>query len=151
MSFSGVFPVYGMNIKIGTKGTASTAPADLKSIAELETIGIAIDGGVENWTTLDSEGWASALMTSKKLTVSLKGKRKIGDEGNDYVAGLAWKNGIECNSKSEITFPDGAKLSFDCVVDVKNVGGGDSTNVAPLEFDLVGNGKPVYTPATTPS
>lgn len=43
-------------------------------------------------------------------------------------------------------FPDGAALSFDCVLDVKTFGG-DSTNVTPLEFDMIADGKPLYTPA----
>ena len=33
------------------------------------------------------------------------------------------------------------------VFDVKNMGAGDSTNVAPLEFDVISNGKPTVTPS----
>lgn len=36
---------------------------------------------------------------------------------------------------------------FGCVINVTNPGGGDSTNVAPLEFNVQGDGKPEYTPA----
>lgn len=147
MSFAGVFPVYNLKFKIGTKGKASELPADMKEIADMETFGISIDGSVENWTPMDTAGWARALMTGKAFSISLNGKRNVGDLGNDYVAGLAWKDGLDCSSKGEIEFPDGAKLTFDCVVNVTNVGGGDSTNVAPLEFELVGDGKPTYTPA----
>ena len=86
-------------------------------------------------------------MTGKKFTVGLNGKRNVGDKGNDYVAETAWKDGLDCSTKGEIEFPDGAKLTYNCVINVKNVGGGDSTNVAPLEFDMQGDGKPTYTPA----
>ena len=72
---------------------------------------------------------------------------KNGGSGNDYVAGLAWKTGEDCNSKAEWTFPSGAKLEFDCVINVTTPGGGDSTNVDSLEFDLMSDGKPTYTPA----
>jgi len=149
MAFSGVFPVYNLKFKIGTKGKASATPADMSVIADMETFGISIDGTVEEWTPMDTAGWARALMTGKKFSISLNGKRSVGDKGNDYIANTAWKDGLDCSSKGEIEFPDGAKLTFDCVVNVKNIGGGDSTNVAPLEFDLVGDGKPVYTPGTT--
>lgn len=149
--FVGVFPVYDLVFKIGTKGKASTAPTDMAPIANLESFGLAIEGTVEEWTPLDSEGWKRALMTGKGLNLSLKGKRTVGDKGNDYIAGIAWLDGVECSTKAEIAFPDGSKLAFDCVVDVKNVGAGDSTNVAPIEFDLKGDGKPVYTPGTTPA
>lgn len=147
MSFAGVFPVYNLKFKIGTKGKLSVLPEDMKVIADMETFGISIDGNVENWTPMNTAGWARALMTGKSFSISLNGKRNVGDAGNDYVAELAWKDGLDCSSKGEIEFPDGAKLTFDCVVNVTNVGGGDSTNVAPLELELVGDGKPVYTPA----
>lgn len=141
---SGVFPVYGMKFKIGTKGKESTEQ-DMVPIADLESMEITIDGGVENWNTIDKEGWSRALMTAKKFNVSFKGKRSIGDKGNDYVASIAWKDGLDCSTKAAIEFPDGAKLTYDCVLDVKTIYGGESTTVAPLEFDTIGDGKPVYT------
>lgn len=140
----GVFPVYNLVFKIGKNGKEST-DADMVEVADMESFEITIDGGVENWTPMDTRGWARALMTAKKFSVSLKGKRNIGDPGNDYVAGTAWKDGLDCSTKAEIEFPDGAKLAFDCVLDVKSLNGGESTNVAPLEFDMAGDGRPVYT------
>lgn len=144
MAFTGVFPVYNLIFKIGTKGKASTEQ-EMVTIADMENFGISIDGKVENWTSMTTAGWERALMTGKAFSVSLKGKRNVGDPGNDYVADIAWKDGLDCSTKGQILFPDGAKLDFDCVIDVKNVGGGDSTNVAPLEFDMKGDGKPKYT------
>lgn len=147
MAFAGVYPVYNLIFKIGTKGKASALPADMKEIADMETFSMSIDGNVENWTPMNTAGWARALMTGKSFSIGLNGKRNVGDEGNDYVAALAWKDGLDCSSKGEIEFPDGSKLTFDCVVNVTNTSGADSTNVAPLEFELIGDGKPVYTPA----
>ena len=125
---TGVFPVYGMVFEIGTKGRESTEQ-DMVEIADLESMEITIDGGVENWTPMDTEGWARALMTAKKFN----------------VASVAWKDGLACSTKAAIKFPDGSKLAYDCVLDVKTIYGGESTTVAPLEFDTVGDGKPVYT------
>lgn len=151
MSFeSGVFPVYNLKFNIGTKGKASIQ-TDMKTIADMESFSIAIDGKVEKWTPMTTAGWERALMTGKAFSVSLKGKRNIGDPGNDYVADTAWKDGLDCSTKGEIEFPNGAKLAFDCAIDVKNVAGGDSSNVAPLEFDLIGDGKPTWTAAPSGS
>lgn len=150
MAFTGVFPVYKIKFKVGTNGKASET-GDMAVIADMETFSISIDGTVEEWTPMDTDGWARALMTGKKFTIGLNGKRNVGDPGNDYVANAAWKDGLDCSTKGEIEFPDGSKLTFNCVINVKNVGGGDSTNVAPLEFDMQGDGKPTYTPAGTPS
>lgn len=146
MAFSGVFPVYNLIFKIGTKGKAS-AEEDMVSIAQMETFSLSIDGTVEEWTTMSEAGWSNSLMTGKKFTIGLNGKRCVGDKGNDYVAAIAWKDGLDCSTKGEIEFPDGSKLAFNCVINVKNIGGADSTNVAPLEFEMIGDGKPTLTPA----
>ncbi len=143
---TGVYPVYKTKFKIGTNGKASTT-VEMVTIADMETFSISIDGKTEKWTPMTTDGWERVLMTGKAFSISLKGKRNIGDAGNDYVSNTTFKDGLDCSTKGEVEFPDGAKLTFDCVLDVKNNGGGDSTNVAPLEFDMIGDGKPVYTPA----
>ena len=78
----------------------------------------------------------------------MSGKRNIGDTGNDYIAGKLLKNGQSCNSTYQITFPNGDTLEVPCVIQVKSLVGADSTNVAPLEFDLISDGKPTYTEAS---
>lgn len=145
---TGVYPVYNTKFKIGIKGKAST-DEQMATIADMETFSMSIDGTVQTWTPMTTDGWQRALMTGKSFSISLKGKRNVGDPGNDYVAGTTFADGLDCSSKATIEFPDGAKLAFDCVVSVKNNGGGDATDVAPLEFDLQGDGKPVYTPAVS--
>ena len=65
------------------------------------------------------------------------------------IDGNVEKSGTDCDTKFEWDFPNGDKLEFDAVVNVTNIGGGDSTNVAALEFDVMSHGKPTYTPAAT--
>ena len=141
---SGVFPVYENAFKIGKSGRTST-DADMVTIAEMESFSVSIDGNVEEWKPMEAEGWTKRMTTGKALTISLSGKRCGGDAGNDYVAGLAWKTGLDCNTKFEWTFPDGAKLAFDAVVSVTENSGGDSTNIGSLAFDVMSDGKPTYT------
>lgn len=140
-----VHPVYKLKFKVGTKGLTSEE-ADMAIVKNMETFEISVDGNVEDWTPMETDGWARNLMTGKSFSISLKGKRDVGDPGNDFVAAAAWKDGLDCSTKAEIEFPDGSKLIFDAVLDVKTIEGADSTNVAPLEFDMLGDGKPVYTP-----
>lgn len=142
----GVYPVFNINFKIGINGRESTEQ-DMVIIKDMETFSPSIDGNIEEWTPMDTEGWVRRLSTGKGFTISLSGKRHVGDPGNDYIASLAWKSGIECSSKAEIEFPDGDRLEFDCVVNVTTPFGGDSTNVSTLEFELQSDGKPVYIPA----
>jgi len=143
MSSTGVNPVneitFGVNIT-GRSGTTSTVVKDAESLA------IAIDGNIEEWNPMDMAGWVRRLITSKSLTISMGGKRNYGDPGNDYVAGLAWKNGQDCNSIFTVTFPNGDKLVFDCVINVTSMAG-DSTAIDALEWEALSDGKPTYTPA----
>lgn len=143
----GVFPVFDLEFKIGINGRESAAE-DMVVIKEMETFSPSIDGNVEEWTPMDTKGWVRRLMTGKGFTITLNGKRHVGDPGNDYVAGLAWKTGRDCCSTAEIVFPDGDKLTFDCIINVPTPFGGDSTNVSTLEIELQSDGKPTYVPTT---
>lgn len=151
--FKGVFPVNEMDFKIDKSSvssrSASPSDDDYVTIADMESASIAVDTGVETWNPLEAKGWQRALATAKSITISMSGKRNIGDPGNDYVASKLLKNGQACNTSYKITFPNGDTLVVPSVIQVKSVAGADSTNVAPLEVDLVSDGKPTYTKATT--
>lgn len=143
---SGVYPCYENQFQINTGSSGSTE--DMKSIADCETFSVSFDNGVEEWYPFDTEGWVRRLMTAKAITISVKGKRNVGDAGNDAVAALAWLNGRNVEKDFQWTFPDGTVVKFaGAVINVTNVGAGDSTGVAPLEFDVMSNGKPTVTPA----
>lgn len=144
-NYAGVFPVFDLKFKINITPTEETE--DMVIIKDMETFGLAIDGNIEEWTPMDTEGWVRRLMTGKGFVLSLNGKRNVGDPGNDYVHGLAFKTGRQLSTTAEIEFPDGDRLEFDCVVDVTNTSTGDSINVAPLEFELHSDGKPTYVEA----
>ncbi len=141
-NFSGVFAVYDLDIEICTSGSTFTP------IADMENAKLSIETGVETWSSITEDGWQRALATAKSYTLSMSGKRNVGDPGNDYIAGLALKNGRDCDSKIKVTFPDGATFTGDVVVSVSDYAGDDATAVNPLAFDLISNGKPTYTPAT---
>lgn len=145
---TGVFPVYDLVFKIGTKGETS-ADADMKNIAEMDNFSMSVTSDTQEWNPMEAKGWRKLLVTAKALTISLSGKRSYGDNGNDYIAGLALKNGRNCCSKMSIDFSNGDKLEMNCVVKVTNWVGGVSTDVQPLEFDLESDGEPVFTAATT--
>ena len=139
---TGVYPVYENQFKVGATKEA------LNTIADMATFSVALDNGVEEWNPFDQKGWVRRLMTSKSVTISISGKRNYGDTGNDFVAGMALKNGRDTEGCLEWTFPNGDTLVFESAVfNVTNWGGGDSTNVIPLEFDVMSNGKPTYTEA----
>lgn len=141
---SGVYPVYENQFKINTKGRDG-ATTNMVTIADMESFSVSFDDNVEEWTPMTSEGWVRRLKTGKGITITLNGKRNVGDPGNDYIAGLAFQSGQACNSQLEWNFPNGDKVLIDCVINVTSAGG-DSTNVEPLEFECLSDGKPTFTP-----
>lgn len=142
--YKGVFPVFKNQFKfdIGTKELAKKV-----GVADLESFSVEFTNGVENWTPMDTEGWQRGLMTAKALKISFKGKRNVGDEGNDFIAGMAFKTGADATIPFEWTMVSGATLSFNAIVDVTSAEGGDSTNVGALEFTVLSDGKPTYKPS----
>ena len=107
--YTGVFPVFNNEFKfdIGTKD----APKKV-NVADLESFSVSFSNGIENWNPMDTKGWQRGLMTSKSLKIEFKGKRNIGDEGNDYIASLAFKTGKEATIPFEWTMVSGAKLAL---------------------------------------
>lgn len=143
---SGVYPCYENQFKVNTAAAGATAA--FSTIADCETFSVSFDNGVEEWTPFESEGWMRRLMTAKAVTISVTAKRNVGDTGNDAIAALAWVNGRNAEKDVQWTFPDGTVVLFSgAVINVNNIGAGDSTAVAPLEFDIMSNGKPTVTPA----
>jgi len=136
---TGVYPCYENQFKIGTTPV---------TIADMESFSVSFDNGVEEWTPFETNGWVRRLMTAKALTISVTGKRNVGDAGNDAVAALYSKNGRDVEQPFVWTFPDGSKVELrEAVINVTNIGAGDSTGVAPLEFEVMSNGKPIFTEA----
>lgn len=146
---TGNFPVNEIDVKIDKSSTSNrSSTPSFVTIKDLESGGISVDTGVETWNPFDTKGWQRALATSKAINLSFSGKRNYGDEGNDYVANKWMKNGQACNSTIQLTFPDGTKVQVPCVIQVTNPGGGDSTNVMPLEWEAVSDGRPTVTGPT---
>ena len=138
-----VYPVNANSIKVKKHG----GEGEFATIADMESANISVDTGVETWYGLAEGGWQKALATSKALTIEMSGKRSYGDTGNDLVGNMWNTNGVEALVDVQLDLPDKAKLEFTAVVQVTNIWGGDATAVGALEFSLICDGKPEYTPA----
>ena len=73
-------------------------------------------------------------------------KRNVGDAGNDYVASKMFATGKDCESVFEWDMPDGTVIKYDCIINITS-GGGDSTGVEGLDFEVMSDGKPTVTAA----
>lgn len=140
----GVYPCYKNQFSIDITGGDGSTEENLKTIADMESFSVSIDGNIEEWSPCDTEGWKRNMVTGKSITISASGKRNVGDAGNDYVESIALKIGRECETTLIWNFPSGAKLIIPCVINVTEWSAGDSTAVAPLAFDAMSNGKPTF-------
>lgn len=145
---TGVFPCYENQFQINTSNTSTPSWED---ILDCETFEVSFDNGVEEWTPFESEGWVRRLMTAKNITITVSGKRNTdttsGKAGNNFIAGLAFANGRDAEADFKWTFKDGTEVLFEgSPINVTALGSGDSTAVAPLEFEVLSNGKPTITP-----
>lgn len=145
----GVHPCYANQFSIDVTGGDGTTENNLKTIADMETYSVAINGNVEEWSPYDTEGWLRRMVTGKNIVITVNGKRNVGDAGNDYIESIATKIGQDCETTFVWNFPSGAKLLMPCVINVTEWEAADATNVAPLAFEAQSNGKPTFTPAPT--
>ena len=78
---TGVYPVYENQFQVGATKDALT------DIADMESFSVKLDNGVEEWNPLDQKGWVRRLMTSKSVTISISGKRKMVEMLRDVYNG----------------------------------------------------------------
>lgn len=139
-----VYPVHNNKFFINITGRTGAADTMIRG---LENFAPSINANTETWTPMDEGGWERNQVTGKGLALSFSGKRQYGDVGNDYIAGLMIGTGITVQSMFKWEMPSGATLEGDCVINVTTPAGGDSTNVDTLEFEILSDGKPTFTPA----
>lgn len=114
-------------------GTAWTSVSDLTSVQ------ISIDTEIQTYYALNDGGVQSALATAKAVKYTFNGKRNVNDDGNNKIAGMAFKIGSEAAANLKLTFPNGATIEQEVVVAVSELGG-DSTAISQLNFTCTGNG-----------
>ena len=141
-----VNPVYEIKFGVCTSGRKkSDSPETITTVVvkDAESLGISIDGSMEEWKPMDQGGWTRRLMTAKSIGISMGGKRNYGDPGNDYVARLATKTGQDCNTWLSIIFPNLDQLIIPAVINVTSMAG-DSTSAEALEWEAQSDGRPTY-------
>lgn len=140
----GAFPVHKNIFKVGVKGLESTED-DMLTPAGLENFSPSFDNTIQDWYSMENEGWRSSLLTGKGWAIGFSGKRIVGDTANDYIAGKMLAIGQDACTKFSWELPDGLKIEQNVVISVTNNGDGDTINVGKLEFELRSDGKPTVT------
>lgn len=140
-----VYPVYNNKFYVSITGRAGTPTTIIRG---LENFSPAINATTETWNDMTEAGWERNAITGKGLNISFTGKRQYGDAGNDYISGLMLGMSVSVETVFIWELPNGDKLTFDCVINVTKPSGGDTTNIDGLEFEVLSDGQPTYTPKT---
>ena len=137
----GVYPVHVGSFEVNT---AKDETAVWNKVAELEEVNIEVENTTETWNSFSEGGWQSALVTGKAAKITLKGKRCIGDAGNDLIASKMLLTGQDAYINARVIHPDGTTLEWaQMACAVKNNGaGGKATDVGALEAELTAHGAP---------
>jgi predicted secreted protein len=139
----GVFPVNENEAFVGTAGYGAEAQT-WAEVAQMETISISIDTGVEEWNPMEMHGWRDAMATAKSLEIELTGKRCIGDAGNDYLASKKFALGTAAYVPFKYVMPDGEVLILSKNVAQVESLGGDTTGVQGLSVKLISACVPTF-------
>lgn len=103
---TGVYPVYENQFKIDKAGGDGSTADNLVGIADMESFSVSIDGNVEEWKPFEAEGWTRRLMTGKSITISISGKRNVGDAGQRLHRGAGYENGRGSHHHPHMDFPE---------------------------------------------
>jgi hypothetical protein len=141
-----VYEAWRNTFKVGVQGRESSE-SDFKEIADIESFDVSVDGNVEEWNPFTEKGWTRRLKTGSSITITVSGKRNVGDAANDYIAGLAFKTGSEATTILKWTMFDGTVITLPVVVNVTNAGTGATRDVAALEAEFLSDGAPTIVEA----
>lgn len=99
----------------------------------------------------DGEGFGTADVTSKRLSLTFSGHRLEGDTAQDYIAGKMLSVGDDLKTLARWTQIDGRVVEGVVTIGSIVTSGGAPGAKQTFSFVLTFNGKPKLTDPTTPS
>ncbi|GGK90216.1 hypothetical protein Ppa06_58260 [Planomonospora parontospora subsp. parontospora] len=110
-----------------------------------------IESETQDDSDFDSNGWGSDVVTQRKFKLECEGRRKrdtgsptfVPDPGQEAVRQAGRVVGVEANIEVRWYRKDGSPDAYQgfAAVDYKG-GGGETTDLEPFAFDLLGQGEP---------
>ena len=95
---------------------------------------------------LCGEGFAHNQVTGAAPEIVITGKREVGNEAQDFIAGLQFALGSDRNSSVKIT-SGGKVITFDCTIGAITSFGGQALDQNAFGCTIRFNGKPTVTDA----
>jgi hypothetical protein len=147
-------------LEVDTTTGGATTP-QWTPVRGLSSFSESSDDNTEDDATNDAPGWGSDVITQRKWKVEAEGKRKrdssaatyTPDSGQDFIRKAARKVGFEADVHVRWYRRDGSPDASEGWAQVSDFEkGGETTDLEPFTFSLLGQGAPleIPNPATTP-
>ena len=143
--------VYNLSASIGTSVSSSTwTYASLD--AGIDNVSEALNETVQQYFFMADNGFATNHVTGAAPTITLTGRRIIGDAAQDYIFGKKYNLGEDRESSFKLEWqnatPKTVTLTVDCTICNIQEWGGASTDDNAISFEIRFNGAPTVTVAT---
>ena len=137
--------VYNLSASIGTALSSSTWT--YKSLdAGIDNVSEALNETVQQYFFMADNGFATNHVTGAAPTITLTGRRIIGDEAQDYIFGKKYSLGDERESSFKLTWTDSSDatktLTVPCTICNIQEWSGASTDDNAISFEIRFNGAP---------
>lgn len=145
-NFDMEYPAFLDSLKVGALG----AEADSLIVPDgIVNITPSWDPTVVTYYKRSGQGFQGGTKTGNAFTITVESYHISEDAGQKIIAATMFKFGKEAKVACEYTFGNGDVLTFNATVKITRMGGGATTDLAPLNYDLICDGKPTFTPAVT--
>ena len=136
-------------IEIGTTATTADPPVYTynKLCKGIESMEFNENEQNQQFFFLCGEGFANNETTGAAPELTITGRRIVGDNAQDYIAGLQFKLGSERRTSVKIT-AEGKVITCDCTIGGITSFGGQTLDVNAFGCTIRFNGKPTVTDAT---
>lgn len=142
-------PVWANKIEIGTSATTANPPVWTYSelCDGIESMQFAENEQNQQYFFLCGKGFAHNETTGAAPELQVSGRRKAGNDAQDYIAGLQFKLGTDRNSSVKVTTAEGKVITCDCTIGNITSFGGNTLDINNFGCTIRFNGKPSVTDA----
>lgn len=134
---------YETTFEIDTSDTSTPSWAQLKGFTNFSK---AMNEVVEQFAFLDENGWGRSEVVGAQPTVTLTGKRLVGDTAQDFIFAKQYGSFGDRHVSYKMT-KDGKVLTGDCTLANIDDGGGDAQALDEVSVTIHFNGAPTITNA----
>lgn len=139
-------PIWANELYVGTSKSGDTWTY-AKLCKGIENMEFSENEQNQQYFFICGEGFAHNETTGAAPELTISGRRIVGDEAQDYIAGLQYQLGSERNTSVKI-IAEGKQIICDATVGAITTFGGSTLDVNAFGCTLRLNGKPTVTDAT---